>query len=49
MFITDKENNIEAIDNALLVNEDDKIFINSGYVLFNDSLRYFTETPKISF
>ena len=49
MFITDKENNIEAIDNVLLVNEDDKIFINSGYALFNDSLRYFTETPKISF
>ena len=49
MFITDKENNIEAIDNVLLVKEDDKIFINSGYALFNDSLRYFTETPKISF
>ena len=49
MFITDKENNTEAIDNVLLVNEDDKIFINSGYALFNDSLRYFTETPKISF
>ena len=47
--ITDKENNIEAIDNVLLVNEDDKIFINSGYALFNDILRYFTETPKISF
>ncbi|MDC3032154.1 hypothetical protein OA257_00980 [Bacteroidota bacterium] len=49
MFITDEENNIEAIDNVRLVNEDDKIFINSGYALFKDSLRYFTEKPKISF
>ncbi len=49
MFITDGENNIEAVDNVSLVNDDDKIFINSGYALFNDSLRYFTKTPKISF
>ena len=49
MFITDKENNIEAIDNVSLVNEDDKVFINSGYALFNDSLRYFTENQKLVF
>lgn len=49
IFITDEENNIEAIDNVSLVNEDDKVFINSGYALFNDSLIYFTEKPKISF
>ena len=49
MFITDEENNIEAIDNVSLVNEDDKVFINSGYALFNDSLRYFKENQKLVF
>ena len=46
MFITDEENNIEAIDNVSLVNEDDKVFINSGYALFNDSLKIFYRKTK---
>jgi len=49
ILITDEENNIEAIDNVSLVNEEEKIFINSGYATLNDSSRYFTKKPKISF